>query len=339
MADADRLGASADLIERDIYLDGPAAIDWVAALGWSVSPHSARLQIAADLIRTDTFAIGRIWHTPATLRFVGSADAPDDMFHSLLGIEGTHVLSSPNGQFELPPGQMYLQPFDERLDIAAREAAARVFFVARWGDLVARDGELPDARLGVFGAQSAHREIFANATHAALNSVTAVRGPGFRRVRDALGQLFASILADDAPARTRPLHGRAGQPAVSEQRAQSRSLLRRASKRIEAHASDVTFDVAKLARDLGVSSASLYRSYEESSMTPASQLRRVRARRARLLLDQASATESNTQDLKQIAHASGFGSIRAMRRALVDVPDHEPGAGAQHHPDRDASMA
>ncbi|WP_424464103.1 hypothetical protein [Pseudoclavibacter helvolus] len=321
MHDLSHRGPPSNAVAREVVLDGDAAIRWIADLGWSTEPRSPRLRLVADLIRTDTFAIGRIWHTPARLTFKEQPDQEGCMFHSFVGVEGVHRLTSGAGEVSLPPGGMYVSSFGERLEISADEAVARIFFVSRWADLPDRAGRTPDPHVGVFGERNAYRDIFTSAAHAALNSVTTVHGDGFDRVRDGLQHLFAGVLVDDAPARSKVVTRGAPASRADAHGGDHLTLLRRASRHLERNAKDITFDVSKLARELGVSAATLYRAYEESSMTPASQLRRIRARHARMLLESGGRQRSsNTQDLRQIAQESGFGSVRAMRRALDDTP-------------------
>ncbi|PPF84890.1 hypothetical protein C5E07_05150 [Pseudoclavibacter sp. RFBJ3] len=62
---------TADVVERNIALEGEAADAWIEALGWSATAPSGRLRLFADLIRVDPFAIGRIRHSPATFTFAG----------------------------------------------------------------------------------------------------------------------------------------------------------------------------------------------------------------------------------------------------------------------------
>ncbi|NYF13494.1 AraC-like DNA-binding protein [Pseudoclavibacter sp. JAI123] len=317
-------GAAAGAVTREVVLDGDAAIEWVAALGWVAEPINSRFQVIADLIRTDSFAIGRIWHTPAHLSFVVDDETPPDLFHSVYGIEGTQILTSDTERVDLHPGQMHVQSFGEPLTITSHEPVARLFFVSSWARLRDFEGNVPEPHTGLFGASNAYREIFTSAAHAALNSVTTVEGAGFDRVRTGLDQLFAGVLADDAPARPRRARGVGTSQEGRDGLRVTPSLLRRASQRIEASASDVTFDAGKLARDLGISTASLYRAYEDTNLTPASQLRRVRARLARDLLEAPGEFgDVDTQDLKRIAAAAGFGSVRAMRRALDGLSDSE----------------
>lgn len=324
MHEASAHGAAAGAVTREVVLDGDAAIEWVAALGWVAGPINSRFQVIADLIRTDSFAIGRIWHTPAHLSFVVDDETPPGLFHSVYGIEGTQILTSDTERVDLHPGRMHVQSFGEPLTITSHEPVARLFFVSSWARLRDLEGRVAEPHSGLFGASNAYREIFTSAAHAALNSVTTVEGAGFDRVRTGLDQLFAGVLADDAPARPRRARGVGTSQEGRDGLRVTPSLLRRASQRIEASASDVTFDAGRLARDLGVSTASLYRAYEETNLTPATQLRRVRARLARHLLEDIGGSgDVDTQNLKRIAAAAGFGSVRAMRRALVDKLDRE----------------
>ncbi|PPF32817.1 MULTISPECIES: helix-turn-helix domain-containing protein [unclassified Pseudoclavibacter] len=324
MHDASRLVPPTGTVTRELILDGDAAIQWIGSLGWEVAPLSSRFQLVADLIRTDTFAIGRIWHTPAAFSFTATSSAPNSMFHAVVGIEGTQTVTSDAAQVQLSPGQMHVQSFNEPLGITAHEPAARLLFVSKWTDLRDAEGHAPLPKSGLFGSSNAHKEIFTSAAHSALNSLTAVDGAGFHRVRAGLDHLFAGVLADDVPARATRSR-RAGSSGTGRSSpGVTTSLLRRASQRIEASASDVTFDAGRLARDLGVSTASLYRAYEDTNLTPASQLRRVRTRLARDLLEAPGEFgDVDTQDLKRIAAAAGFGSVRAMRRALDGLSDSE----------------
>ncbi|WP_424464098.1 hypothetical protein [Pseudoclavibacter helvolus] len=322
MQDATGPVLETDAVMREMVLEGQTAIQFIAALGWVIAPLNSRFHVVADLIKTDAFAIGRIWHTPAHLNFVRNDETSSNLFHFTYGIEGTQILTVEDGQLDLHPGQMHVQSLRAPLAITAREPVARLFYVSSREHLRGADGEIPSLRSGRLGASNAYREIFTSAAHAALNTVTSVGDAGFVRLRAALDNLFASVLSDDAhdgPNRSVEL---GAQFEDAEENARRPSLLRRASRHIEAHASEITFDAGRLARDLAVSSASLYRAYEGTDLTPATQLRRVRARRARRLLEApGSQGRTDSRFLERVATDAGFGSVRAMRRALDIATD------------------
>lgn len=293
---------TATTVERDVALEGDPAVTWLTSLGWSVGAQNGRLRLFADLIRHDPFAVGRIWHDPATLTFVGQRRWHESAFLAILGVEGKQRLEVGARSIDLGPGQIYVHPLRQTLTITSTEAVARIVLVSDWSNT---HGPYPHSpREGLFEAHAAYNNVFLAAVNAALNSVTqAGDGTGFNGFRHAIEHLFISSLIGDQDQRP-------GQPP------ESTPVLTRAAQLIHAHAGNPAFDVAALARALSLSPASLYRAYEGADMAPAAQLRAARVERARDLLGH-EATEIGTSDLKGIAEMAGFGSIRALRRALA----------------------
>ncbi|WP_146080516.1 MULTISPECIES: AraC family transcriptional regulator [unclassified Pseudoclavibacter] len=201
--------------------------------------------------------------------------------------------------------------------ISSEEPVARIVLMSDWPFPAGMYAKTP--RIGLFESHDPYMAVFLNAVTAALNSVTSESGSGLAGVRHAIDHLFMSALVGD-------------QVAETGGESQQNPVLNRATQAIRAHAGDPAFDVAALARALHLSPASLYRAYEGLHLSPSAQLRAARVERARTLLN-SEVVDASTTDLKRIAGWAGFGSVRALRRALAAAsPELEARSGTGIEP-------
>lgn len=287
-------------VAREVSLAGSAAVTWLRKHGWRADPSSRHFQVFGDLLRADPFAIGRIWHTAGSLQLFNNEDWHPDVFIAILGIEGSQTLETAQGPVELGPGQLYVQPLSRQLTIRSSAPSARLVLVSEWSRM--RIPRLPRNKLeGAFDAESGYVAVFVDAANTALSMIPATDSPAFALARRGIEHLFTGALLGDTAAR--------------EQRAPEGLLMHRALALIAADYADTALSVAVLANRLNTSTSSLSRAFAVAGTTPLSAIRAARVTAARALLQQQD--DPRTPQLQLIAAATGFGSVRALQRALV----------------------
>lgn len=102
----------------------------------------------------------------------------------------------------------------------------------------------------------------------------------------------------------------------------ARTLARKALTSIETRALDSSFSVNRLADELGVTRAYLWRVFkDETSTTPSDMLRTIR-RRAAVAFTEESRKAGTRLTMDDLALKAGFGSVDSLRRALK-TSDHD----------------
>ncbi|NQX28958.1 helix-turn-helix transcriptional regulator [Microbacteriaceae bacterium VKM Ac-2854] len=287
---------------REVALSGTAAIQWLKDVGWACEPAGpdGALQIFADLVRWDPFAVGRIWHTAASFHLEGVEHWPDDVFIAVFAIDGTETVSTPDGEMQLAPGEMFLQQLNRPFRISSPASAARLVIVSDWASI----GLAPPKRPTVTTHDRDYAKVFENAVNALLNISKPPTPASFTHVKLGLESLFASLIATHTGAGD--IHDDA-------------ALLDRARAVISERSYDATFDVRTLLDELAVPRTSLYRVFAEEGTTPAKELRAHRTAAARAILHRQAV--STSEALSAVAEAAGFGSVKSMQRAMVSVVD------------------
>lgn len=279
----------------EVALSGEKAASWLLDMGWRAS-SSRSLQIFADVVRWDPFAVGRIWHTPVELALVGAESWSDDVFIAVFAIDGAQTITSASGEFELAPGEMYVQRLNEMLCIRSSVPAARMVVVSDWASIGL---PVPDTST-VAAHDRDYAKVFENAANAVLNLAREPHSAAFTHIRLGLESLLASLLTCDTD---------------TAQVLDERPLLERARRVIEARAYEPGFDIRTLTADLETSRTVLYRAFTSEQSSPAVELRARRTALARMLIARRAPTTQAA--LGSIAAAAGFGSVKSMQRALV----------------------
>lgn len=194
-------------------------------------------------------------------------------------------------------GQLYIQPFNQRLEVDAQEPVARLVFISEWSRL--SGGSEP--MTGHFSAEQAYTSLFVTAANSALAAVTPDGSVGIGGVQRSLEHLFLSLLQSERDLSRHP------PPATS--------LVALAQKVIDVHASNPRFSVSRRAGALNVSLSTLYRAYERTGTSPAKENRSHRLARARRLL--SCVREPTPSMLAEVAQLPGFGSLRSMHRGRL----------------------
>lgn len=287
---------------RNVALDGDAAIDWLSDQGWTTSGADGPFRIFADLVQSGPFAVGRIWHSAADLRLDADGGSEGRQFVALLGIEGTQTLHTDTGLHSLTAGTVYVQDLDEPLTISASTAAARIVFTGSWDRLYTHRSTLPP-RWSAWNPDPDYFRVIVSLTNAILGVEIETQGPGFWGVQRSFEALISGLLLQ--------------RELTSLLNASSREveLLQRAIAEIDRSSSDPSFTVEHLAERLGVSRAYLHQAFSTTGVTAARRLRHARAVAARVLLADSSVTSES--ELKRIADAAGFRSVRTMQRTLL----------------------
>lgn len=284
---------------REVALSGTAAIEWLDDAGWACEPDG-QLQIFADMVRSDPFAIGRIWHTAGSFALHSAEHWPDDVFIAVFAIDGIETIHTNEDEIPLAPGEMFLQRINQPMRISSTAPAARLVVVSDWGSI----GLTAPVRGTVTTHDRDYAKVFENAVNALLNLSKPPTTASFTHVKLGLESLFASLIAT---------HVGAGELRDDP------DLLDRARKMISERSVDPAFDVKMLLAELGVSRTTLYRVFDRECSTPAVELRARRTAAARATLQRHDA--SSVDALAAVAQSAGFGSVKSMQRALIGAID------------------
>ncbi|MGC0370172.1 hypothetical protein [Microbacterium sp. SLBN-111] len=278
-----------------VALTGTAAQAWLSAHGWHARPDRP-LRLFADVIRADPFALGRIWHTAATMSLAGNEHWGDEHFLAVLGVEGDQMLSTPRGVVPLAPGSFHIQRLNEELVVSAPRACARIVIVSDWASIGVPAPPAPPSVI-----DQDYVKVFVSAVNAALNLPNLPPGDAFTHLKLGIESLFAAtVTVADAP----PPH---------------ESIFERAESLIRQRSLDPRFDVRRLIQELGTSRASLYRAFEAHGRAPSTDIRARRVAAARAMMQRT--TPRSQDDLLRVAFSSGFGSVKSMQRALTSEPE------------------
>lgn len=293
--------------DRGVALAGPSAVSWLADRGLVPRPQDSVIKVAGDTIRTEDFAILRIWHTAS--RISRSPTRGGQVIGFVL--EGHLHLDADATGIAIGPSEGYY--YESSSELQERTAGSTAVLEAH---LSAEAGQ----RLGVR------------------------QGEGLIKIRSGLtsSRVFVAVVSTilSAPVRSSDLHfldlRRSAESALkgilneaslvdeSGNRSRSERLRRRASAIIERRHWDPGFTVAILIEESGVSRSGLHAAFAEIGTTPLMEIRRARVKTVTAMLGKRDLT------VKEISLAAGFRSIQAMRRALqrdreeADLDKEEP---------------
>lgn len=298
--------------DRDVHLTGPDAVDWLGKRGWHVRSYRGTFRLNADLIWTDTFAIGRIWHTPAEIEIIGSDTEPNVRAIVVVGVSGDHQVVNEAGTHTLRPGDHVVHGNADLFSLITHEPASRVVLATLKTRLTVQNPDL--LRNGTpVSVASTIASIFISAAHASLASPMTEASAAFPAWRRGLENLLAASL--DSTARDR---------YSFTSYAQSEEI-GRAMAVIDSNATDPSFTIRHLATDLVMSKSRLHAVFDGTGTTPGQLLRRTRVNLANAHLREARPTGA---ELARVAKLSGFGSVRSLQRALAEQRALESGEHA-----------
>lgn len=286
-------------------LTGRDAEAWLAERGWKVvSLDRQQLRLAADFAWTPTFVIGRIWHSPVTLEVIPSREFEHVTVASFM-LEGTMDLLADGRARAAPAGSNFYSAGNTGLQLRTKRASSRLL-VGVPSSLF--DG-VPDTQLihgHSYRADPSYRHTLVASVTAALRGHVRRNTTPYRYWSVGIEQLLLAATISNVD--TDPDLARADDDAQPpSNRAEVILAL------IDEHAHDPAFTVQHLAELVGLSRSQVHRLLESTDRTPAAHLRDARLRLAEAMLGDSVAS---TDDLRRVALASGFSSMRALREAL-----------------------
>ncbi|MDR2322470.1 MAG: AraC family transcriptional regulator [Microbacterium sp.] len=279
----------------ELDVDGGDAVALFSRLGWGLDEVPANLRAGGDLLIADDFSVARIWHTPC--RYVWrplSAEGPH-RFRASLIVEGSGVSAAVDGPVPFGPGTLLIHDASTAVEILASTPTAAIHLSHRWSRI------LPSGA----AADEVPPSLQPPEHYAAL--LTAMVNATFEQqdLEDVLG-LDAWLAAIDSAASALLS---AVLPAAQ---GDVRSLMEKAAALIAERYADPAFTSAQIAEHLGVSTSQVYRAFAAQGTTPRQMLQQARVRHAVALLPPLA----TPAEAAAVAIAAGFGSARALRKAL-----------------------
>lgn len=280
----------------DLDEDGAAAVALFSRVGWELDDVPANLRAGGDLLLADDFSVARIWHTPCRYAVRPIAVEDPSRFRASLIVEGSGVSAADGGSEPFEPGTLLIHDASRGAEILASTPVAAIHVSHRWSRILP-PGASPD---------EVPRHLRPPEHYAAV--LTAMVNATFeqRDVEDALG-LDAWLAAIDSA--TSALLSTV---VPSRQGDASRTLIEKAAALISERYADPAFTSAQIAVHLGVSTSQLYRAFAAQGTTPRRVLQQTRVRHAVMLLPPLA----TPAEAAAVAAASGFGTGRALRKAL-----------------------
>ncbi|MWV48147.1 helix-turn-helix domain-containing protein [Rathayibacter sp. VKM Ac-2803] len=281
-------------------LRGSAGSKWFLERGVSVS-DSEGLQLYANEMLDASTRLTRVWHSSIT------ADVHVENIKSsliFLQIEGVSMveLEEWEGPRELRPGGFAVFPLDTKFTMRSESEIARYETEFDLEDLPPSLRELVAPGFIENEPLPGYRQLVVSAASSALGFGLAPAEAGFSHFLRGFTSFLTALLVQTLEDR------RAERPDRVAQ------LYDSALGVIEREFKAPDFTVADLASAVGVSPRYLRRVFAQKGTSPKSVLREVRLKVADEYL---SAAENGARIPREvIAHVSGFGDARALRRAL-----------------------
>lgn len=291
--------------ELQLSLTGRDAETWLAKRGWQVTSQGHQhLRLTADFAWTPTFVIGRIWHTPATMDIISNSEFEQVTVASFV-LGGTMDLLADGRSRTAPAGAHFYSVGNTELQLRTRRPSSRLLIGVNSSLF---DGIPADRRVHAHSYRanaSYQRTLVASVTSALRGHIRRNTTP-YRYWSVGIENLLvaATLSGVDSDADlSRPDFD----DAPAENRAEDILGI------IDEHARDSEFSVQQLADLAGLSRSQVHRLLESTDRTPATHVRDARLRIAESLLADGG---TSTDDLRRVAMASGFSSLRALRAAL-----------------------
>ena len=294
-------------------LVGGTALDWINTQGWhtTYADPTQQVRVACERLQTGMFVIGRLWHTPMT---VDIQPPPASRGHVFITppLTGTRHITLNDQVHELRAPDMLVHPGHTPFELHTDAPAAHAFLeVPRgllqpwlWGTREVRPIE----------CRPGYRDTVVNALMAALNGSFASDSAASATWAVGMQQLVLAMV----------------QSSVSGSSVEHwPTLVNDARRLIRAKAHDPTYTIAKLARDLYVSTTHLHRVIRVSGKSAGQLLRSQRTELARSLFGDV---KPSVADYARVAELAGFSSTRVLKRALSS-PSIEDDSSSEHRMD------
>ncbi|MEV7618797.1 helix-turn-helix domain-containing protein [Microbacterium sp. NPDC089321] len=281
------------------YQHSPAAGDevWISTFirgtGLEVLEGDPRL-LELKAIRFDDYLVGRV-RAPAMRVLWGRTRQPAGSRYTVVFVNHGAVTvdcSAPTWASS-EGGLCVVFPGTEPIEMHTEDGTEMIVFTFDRSEIaphVLTNANMADIRPGM---------TVLRATYAYLSAL--VDEPRSSDAAEEQSEVLRALTRDVAVAFTRT--------AIVDDHYEGTLLL--AQRRIDESSSDPGFGVERLAAACNVSRRTLDRVFEKNRLRVAEEIRRSRSRRAFALL-----TENRALGLKEVAEASGFGSITTMNRAL-----------------------
>lgn len=284
-----------DSIDRRVAVQGESAKRWLAALGYDVTSDSPRVRAGGDVIRSQSFAVGRLWHDASRLTRRGGGGGSAIS----LVVEGRIRATRGTTTIEVGQGEAFLDALDGETCIEVEHSVGSIELRVN-ESFPQRYGVAPIEGLQALGADLASLPWLLSLANAMLASREDGGATTWPFTRTALENLVAAVMVE------------ANEPPPT-------TITDRALAEIRRSCTDPTFDVAALAASQSITSRWLQAAFAARDLTPRQAIRRERLRTARCLLEAHPGIA-----LDDAAGRAGFPSARALREALradgVPVP-------------------
>lgn len=297
-------------------------------LGWTFSHGQSDSHLFADHIVFANVQFSRIWSSCGV-----RTSRPSEGRVLVVGsVEGAMTIETPLGSKVLQHGQLAVLDaalgitIGHRAHVAVYEISLPSREIAvlaerlRLGDIVVLERAAPQALVSMLNAM--------------FNERLDVALPGNAYRRRAVVDLLAATMLDEL-----------GGDKETKRGAHDR-LVRDARTIIDQHFSSPGFNAATLAKMLYLSRSQLYRAFESHHSTPRTEIlqRRLKEVARQLGVDPHTLSEQSGRLLDAALESSGFGSRRALARAIASLNPARAGfaapadpdlSGPADHPDRD----
>lgn len=294
-------------------LVGDPARSWIQEQGWNVN-EDGLFHLAADRLRNEAFSVSRIWHSKASLERAEGSSSESESVLILIWMDGQGAVNLSDRRWSTSPRQMVIAPSTAPIQLDYQEASARLEIRMKRSRLGTTQ-LLLGRNIEAVPVEERYWRTLATLIVTIFSTGVQAEDPGFPPLQAAIENAVMAAIAQ-SPQYTDPVAGSYA------------SLLGRARNIIEERFEHPSFSAGELARELSISSAHLHRIFGVASMTPFQSIQQRRVSRALDLM------RSGTLSDASIAAQSGFGSSRAMRRALArhaptaTPADNQPDDGA-----------
>jgi AraC-like DNA-binding protein len=292
-----------------MILRGDAGTAWFSSRGLTPTGSS---EVVVDERALPGVRLTRTWHSPAA----GLLEAPQNallvvlQLDSSLEIQPWQESDGSSDAIDVSAGDSFAVEAGQRILMRSTTAGARIEIELQEEELSGLDGMAFPALLWRRQDQGWSHSALVSLINVVLNlDQDAPVTDSFQFVA-AVRACWSAFLP----------HAVTPSKAVSGSAAHA--LARRALTSIETRALDPNFTVNRLAEELGVTRAYLWRVVkDETSTTPSDMLRAIR-RRAAVAFTEESRKAGTRLTMDDLALKAGFGSVDSLRRALK-TSDHD----------------
>lgn len=281
----------------DIDAHGADALVALARVGWTVEEADPTFRAGGDLLTTHGFTLGRIWHTSMRARSAPATGTGEDEYVAMLIVEGRGICTIDGNPVTFEPGMLLIYDAAAAAVLETPSMTAAIHVSHFWNAILPAGMRRDDVPAAIRPPERflALLAAMVNTTFEHRLEQTDLGFPAWlTSINAAVSALLSSTLEN-----TRTV-------------ASPSTLFDRATALIDERHTQPEFTVADIAAHFGVSTAWLHQAFADRGTTPRRVLQGVRVAHARTLLPQLP----TPAEIAAAAIASGFGTGRALRRAL-----------------------